>query len=431
MLTTVRSTVAEEVAFGLENRGMARLDMVREVGRIAELTGLDALLGRNPASLSGGQLRRLAIACAVVTDPDVLVLDEPLASLDAAGVIQVRDLIRRLTGAGTAVVVLSQAADGLARSAAHWLVLDGGTATAGGPPRGLIRSAELARTGTVIHAVTHTAPARTVIQTPVIQAPVIQAQAAVRDPGHQLEPGRAPESQPANEHEPESQPKPPSVPALELNSVGFSFPPGRGAVGEPVLRNLCLAVRPGDIVAVTGRNGAGKSTLLRHLNGLLRPDTGEVRVSGTSIAGLPAGRVAALVGLLFQHPRDQLFERTVLREVGFGLRRLFGKEAGARAQAALAAVGLSADAETHPAELPASKQRLLALATVLAREPAVLVLDEPTVGLDRHGLEFLHRAVEDSAARGAAVVLVTHDLSYARATAHRVLVLDGGSLREI
>ena len=197
------------------------------------------------------------------------------------------------------------------------------------------------------------------------------------------------------------------------------------------MRDLCLAVRPGEIVAVTGRNGAGKSTLLRHLNGLLRPDTGEVRVSGTSIAGLPAGRVAASVGLLFQHPRDQLFERTVLREVSFGLRRLFGKEAGARAQAALAAVGLSADAETHPAELPASKQRLLALATVLAREPAVLVLDEPTVGLDRHGLEFLHRAVEDSAARGAAVVLVTHDLSYARATAHRVLVLDGGSLREI
>ncbi|WCI09258.1 ATP-binding cassette domain-containing protein [Arthrobacter sp. OVS8] len=121
----------------------------------------------------------------------------------------------------------------------------------------------------------------------------------------------------------------------------------------------------------------------------------------------------------------------MLREVSFGLRRLFGKGAGARAQAALAAVGLSADAETHPAELPASKQRLLALATVLVREPAVLVLDEPTVGLDRRGLEFLHRAVEDSAARGAAVVLVTHDLSYARATAHRVLKLSGGGLQEL
>ena len=404
MLSTVRSTVAEELAFGLENRGTARPDMLREVARIAELTGLAALLGRDPATLSGGELRRLAIACAVVTGPDVLVLDEPLASLDAAGVIQVRDLVGRLTGAGTAVVVLSQAADGLARSAAHWLVLDGGTATAGGPPGELIRSAELARTGTVIQRVRpHRLP-------PALSAK--RRSSKLRQPSGtpviSSSPGHAPESSPA--HEPESQPKPPPAPALELNSVGFSFPPGGGAVGEPVLRDLCLAVRPGEIVAVTGRNGAGKSTLLRHLNGLLRPDTGEVRVSGTSIAGLPAGRVAASVGLLFQHPRDQLFERTVLREVSFGLRRLFGKEAGARAQAALAAVGLSADAETHPAELPASKQRLLALATVLAREPAVLVLDEPTVGLDRHGLEFLHRAIEDSAARGAAVVLVTHDL---------------------
>jgi energy-coupling factor transport system ATP-binding protein len=389
MLTTVRSTVAEELAFGLENRGTARPDMLREVAGIAERTGLDALLGRDPATLSGGELRRLAIACAVVTGPDVLVLDEPLASLDAAGVIQVRDLIRRLTGAGTAVVVLSQAADGLARSAAHWLVLDGGTATAGGPPRELIRSAELARSGTVIQAVTHTAAVRA---------------------------GR---------------PTPAAAPVLELDGVCFSHAPAGGAPVEPLLRNLRLAVRPGEIVAVTGRNGAGKSTLLRHVNGLLRPDTGDVRVRGTSIAGLPAGRVAAWVGLLFQQPRDQLFERTVLREVGFGLRKLFGKEAGARAQAALAAVGLSADAETHPAELPASKQRLLALATVLARDPAVLVLDEPTVGLDRHGLAYLHRAIGDSAARGAAVVLVTHELSYARAAAHRVLTLDGGSLREI
>ncbi|HSO16997.1 MAG TPA: ATP-binding cassette domain-containing protein [Arthrobacter sp.] len=389
MLSTVRSTVAEELAFGLENRGTPRPDMLREVARVAELTGLAALLDRDPATLSGGELRRLAIACAVIQAPGVLVLDEPLASLDAAGVILVRDLISRLTGAGTAVVVLSQAADGLARSASHWLVLDGGTATASGPPRELLRSQELARTGTLVQSVTHTAAVRA------------------------------------------SRPVPAAAPVLELDGVCFSHAPAGGAPGEPLLRNLRLAVQPGEIVAVTGRNGAGKSTLLRHLNGLLSPDAGEVRVCGTSIAGLPAGRVAASVGLLFQQPRDQLFERTVLREVGFCLRRLFGKEAGARAQAALAAVGLSADAETHPAELPASKQRLLALATVLARDPAVLVLDEPTVGLDRHGLEYLHRAIEDSAARGVAVVLVTHDLSYAPATAHRVLTLDGGSLREI
>ncbi|WP_441005469.1 ABC transporter ATP-binding protein [Arthrobacter sp. PsM3] len=390
MLSTVRATVAEELAFGLENRGTPRARMLRDVAGIAELTGLTALLGRDPATLSGGELRRLAMACAVITGPGVLVLDEPLASLDAAGVIQVRDLIRRLTAAGTAVVVLSQAADGLARSAAHWIILDGGTATAAGTPRELVRSAELARTGTVLPAVTHTVPAA-------------RARGLVPD----------------------------TAPVLELEGVGFRFPGAGRAAGEPLLRDLGLTVRPGEIVAVTGRNGAGKSTLLRHINGLLRPGTGTVRVAGKSIAGLPAGRVAASVGLLFQHPRDQLFERTVLREVSFGLRRLHGREAVARAHEALETVWLSREAATHPAELPASKQRLLALATVLARRPAVLALDEPTVGLDRHGLERLDHAVSAEAARGAAVVLVTHDAAFARGVAHRVLELDGGCLREV
>jgi energy-coupling factor transport system ATP-binding protein len=190
-------------------------------------------------------------------------------------------------------------------------------------------------------------------------------------------------------------------------------------------------VRAGETVAITGPNGAGKSTLLRHLNGLLRPAAGDVRIRGGSIAGIPAGALAAEIGLLFQHPRDQLFERTVLREVGFGLRRLVGRErAGERALHALAAVGLADAAAAHPAELPSSQQRLLALATVLAREPAVLALDEPTAGLDRHGLEALQAAAEAAAARGAAVVMVTHDLDYARRTAHRVLELRNGRLRD-
>lgn len=388
ILSTVRSTVAEELAFGLENRGTPRPDMLRAVAGTAEQTGLTALLGRDPATLSGGELRRLAMACAVIQDPGVLVLDEPLASLDAAGFIQVRDLISRLTGAGTAVVLLSQSADGLARSAGHWIILDGGTATGSGPPRELIRSAELARSGTVLPAVTHTVPA-----------------------------ARAPA------------PEPEAAPALELEGVGYAYPGTGGTAGKPLLRDLALTVRPGEIVAITGPNGAGKSTLLRLFNGLLRPDTGEVRVQGRSIAGIPTGRIAASVGLLFQHPRDQLFERTVLREASFGLRRLHGRDGGARAHAALEAVGLSGAVLSHPAELPASQQRLLALATVLARRPAVLALDEPTVGLDRHGLDRLDRAVAGAAARGAAVVLVTHDAAYARATAHRVLRLDGGTLR--
>jgi len=401
MLSTVGSTVAEELAFGLENRGVPRDRMRREVAGAAEAAGLSALLERDPATLSGGELRRLAVACSAITRPGVLVLDEPLASLDEAGAVSVRTLVRGLVDSGTAVIVLSQAADELAFEASRWLVLDGGTVTDQGTPAELAVSPELLQSGVVLPG-----PAAYGADTRRTAARLRHKAAHTG-----VEAGAAA----------------PAV--LELEGITYGFPSGRRG-GPDVLRDLDLSVRPGTVVAVTGPNGAGKSTLLRHLNGLLRPDRGSVQVSGADISGVPTGRVADRVGLLFQHPRDQLFERTVMREVLFGLDRKFGPQADTKARAALASVGLGEQLETHPHELPASAQRLLALATVLAREPELIALDEPTVGLDRHGLVRLREAMETAAARGAAVVMVTHDLAFARANADRTLCLSGGRLRE-
>ncbi|WP_454698171.1 ABC transporter ATP-binding protein [Arthrobacter humicola] len=401
LLSTVGSTVAEELAFGLENRGMDRTLMDAEVSRAAESAGLTGLLERDPATLSGGELRRLAVACSAMTRPGVLVLDEPLGSLDAAGSASVRALVRRLLDAGTAVVVLGQAVDDLAMSATRWLVLDGGTVTARGTPGELAGSPALLQSGVVVPAPADDGSG--------LRCRTVDRQLAAAGPGTEN----------------------PAAAVLELDRLSFGYPAGRGKTGPGVLGDLSLAVAAGQVVAVTGPNGAGKSTLLRHLNGLLRPMRGAVRIEGKDIAGIPTGRVADRVGLLFQHPRDQLFERTVLREVLFGLERKVGAAAEAAARAALAAVGLGDQLAAHPHELPASRQRLLALATVLAREPVLIALDEPTVGLDRHGLERLDEALGAAAERGAAVVMVTHELAYARATAHRVLELRDGTLREV
>lgn len=401
MFSTVAATVAEELAFGLENIGMPRPEMLREVRYSAGLLGLTGLLERDPGTLSGGEQRRLALGCALITHPDVLVLDEPLASLDAAGAAQLRELIRGLTAGGTAVVLLSQSADALARSADSWIVLDAGTVTTAGNPWEVAASPQLAATAVVVE-------------------------------------GRRESERPA----PPAAEAGGGVPLLEASGLSFSYSqpaassspvPSSSPAPDPtqLLAGLDLVVRAGETVAITGPNGSGKSTLLRHLNGLLRPAAGDVRIRGGSIAGIPTGILSGDVGLLFQHPRDQLFERTVLREVCFGLRKLAGRErAHARALEALAAVGLADAAGAHPAELSSSRQRLLALATVLAREPAVLALDEPTIGLDRHGLEALQAAAGAAAARGAAVVMVTHDLDYARRTAHRVLELRDGRLQD-
>jgi energy-coupling factor transport system ATP-binding protein len=403
-LSSVRATVAEELAFGLENLGTGRPGMHEAVRRVASLTGLDHLLDRNPATLSGGELRRLAIGCAIITGPAALVLDEPFASLDADSAASLTALVRSLVTGGTAVVVLSQAVDGLLSGADRWILLHGGAVAAEGTPAQLAPSPELAATG-VISRITGRAGSP-----PHPSAPARPAAAVSRSAGD---------------------------PALELRDVSFAYgrPPARnrfrraaaGAVRTAVLDGISLSVHPGEIVAVIGPNGAGKSTLLRHLNGLLQPLTGTVRINGKDIAGLLPGVVAADVGLLFQNPRDQLFERTVEREVGFGLAA--GPAATASVRRALEAVGLAEAAGRHPAELPASQQRLLALATVLARQPRVLALDEPTIALDRHGLARLDTAVRHAAAEGSAVVLVTHDLAYACSLADCSVELAGGKLR--
>lgn len=412
-LSTVRATVAEELAFGLENAGVERAAMAEAVRRTASQTGLAHLLDKDPATLSGGQLRRLAIGCAVISGPAVLVMDEPFASLDRSGAEDLADLVRNLVKDGTAVVVLSQRADDLLLDADSWLLLTGGTAAMAGTP------AEVSAAG-VLEAAGVVCPRQTAgsgILPPVCAAPVS------------------------------------GPPALELRHVSFAYEgkrrrawaPATPEAAAPVLDGLSLSVAAGEIVAVTGSNGAGKSTLLRHLNGLLRPTAGSVLVNGRNIGGQPAGRVSGEVGLLFQQPRDQLFERTVEREVRFGLdrhrrRRLsaalgrptandHGAAADRAARQALDAVGLEQLAGRHPAELPASQQRLLALATVLARRPAVLALDEPTVALDGHGLAVLDRVVRQAAAEGTAVVLVTHDHDYARSIAHRLVHLDSGRLQ--
>lgn len=380
MLSGVRGSVEEELAFGLENRGTGRAEMVRIVAETARRTGLTGLLERDPATLSGGELRRLAVGCAIVDNPGVLILDEPLASLDPAGARTVMALISDVLERGVAVVVLSQQVDQLTRLASHWLVLKDGGVMAAGLPGQLLASDLLAGSGVVVGKAQGPRPV------PAASAPTA------------------------------------AEPALELDGVSFGFE-SSGPRPSLLLQNVDFRVVPGEIVAVTGPNGAGKSTLLRLFNGLLRPLDGEVRVGGAGIGGVPTGIVAERLGLLFQHPHDQLFERTVQREVLFGLDRLFGAEAPMKAAAALASVGLDGAEGVHPHELPGSGQRLLALATVLAREPAVLALDEPAVALDAHGLERLTAAVSAAAGRGAAVVIVTHDLAFARAHAHRTMEL--------
>ncbi len=194
------------------------------------------------------------------------------------------------------------------------------------------------------------------------------------------------------------------------------------------LDGVDLAIERGDRIAIVGQNGSGKSTLVRHFNGLLRPTEGRVFVDGVDVASRRVAHLAATVGLAFQDPDRQIFAGKVRTEVAFGPRNLGrrGTELEQSIDAALVATGLDKDAETNPYDLGYSRRKLLALASILAMDTPVVVLDEPTTGQDARGVERIHRIVADLSAAGRTVVAISHDMRFVAEAFERIIVMRDG-----
>lgn len=344
-LSRIRETVAEELVFSLENKGMSRDAMRQRITGLSKQLNLDHLLERDPAKLSGGQERLVALAALAISEPSVMVLDEPLAGLDADATAAVTEMIALLRTDGTAMVVLSRTAALWSAEADSLWKLENG------------RISKASADELVPGAVQGTSP-----------------QCAIPSEANVL---------------------------LDFSGVQLGYP----GAERPVVDGLDLQVRAGECVGLAGANGSGKTTVLKTAAGLLRPTAGTLAVSAST-------------GMLLQNSSDQLFERTVLREVSFGLPKK-GKQR-LRVPEVLSQLGLEAFAETHPYELPASARRLVALATVLVREPQVLLLDEPTEALDSAGLACLQEVIDSVLNRGGSVLLSTHDQDFMHRTAHRV-----------
>jgi len=196
--------------------------------------------------------------------------------------------------------------------------------------------------------------------------------------------------------------------------------------GVEALRGISLDVPAGASLAILGPNGAGKTSLTRLLIGLLRPQAGRVRVGDWDVAGRRPDEMATRVGYVFQHADQQLFERTVRRDAAFGLRCLGRRADGV--DGALEELGLLRVADKHPYDLPPPLRKLCALAGVLAMEPGVLVLDEPTAGLDRAGRDRVIAALRRRGAAGVTSVVVSHDVAFVAETAERVVVMREGAV---
>jgi energy-coupling factor transport system ATP-binding protein len=216
-----------------------------------------------------------------------------------------------------------------------------------------------------------------------------------------------------------------AVPAIELRNCSYSYD---GSI--PALQRVSCSIETGSWVALVGENGSGKSTLARLCNGLLRPLEGEVLINGEDIRGRPVGEVARQVGFLFQNPDHQLFAPTVREEIAFDLRNLGfpRQEIAGRIEEALTLFGLSAYADQPPAVLGYGLRRQVTLASLLARRPSILILDEPTTGLDWRSTQLLMDHVEEQHVAGCTVLLITHDMRLVAERAASVLVLHQGRL---
>ncbi len=191
-----------------------------------------------------------------------------------------------------------------------------------------------------------------------------------------------------------------------------------------------LTIQAGQRVAVVGQNGSGKSTLVRHFNGLLRPTEGRVFVDGQDTKGRRVAALAAIVGLAFQDPDRQIFAGRVRAEVEFGPRNLGrrGPDLHRVVEQALLATGLDGDANTNPYDLGYSRRKLLALASILAMETPVVVLDEPTTGQDARGAARVQAIVNELSAAGRTVVAISHDMRFVAETFERVVVMRAGRI---
>ena len=216
-----------------------------------------------------------------------------------------------------------------------------------------------------------------------------------------------------------------SEPLIKIVNLWHRYPSGKVA-----LQGIDLEVRDGEFVALIGQNGAGKSTLFKHLNGLLKPTEGKVFVAGRDVVNFRTAQMATVVGFLFQNPDYQIFCASVYEEVAFGLKRMGidRAEIEQRAREALSVVGLEDKVEAHPYSLSKGQRQRVALASVLAMEPRVLVIDEPTTGQDYRQTLQIMDLIRRLHQQGTTILMVTHNMSLVAEYAARTVVLGSGKV---
>jgi energy-coupling factor transport system ATP-binding protein len=397
----VASNVYNEIAFGPENLGLPRDEIMARVEQVLKRLKIEHLRNRDTFTLSGGEKQKVALAGLLVMRPSILLLDEPLASLDPASAHEALAVFRSLADEGASIVLVEhRVEDALAARPDRLLYMNAG------------RIQYLGQIDDLPPSIDH-------------HQVKLPAQWVVRR-AQQTQEFVLPVSAPAAEKDAEV--------LVAFEQVGFAYGPDL----PQVLHNVNLQIRRGDMIAVLGPNGAGKSTLVKHAIGLLKPVSGRVLVKGKDTRELSVAQVARTLGYVFQSPTHMLFAPSVREELAFGPQNLgFSKEEIARnIRESVQTVNLAGFEEYPPLGLSFGQQKRTTIASVLAMQSSIMVMDEPTAGQDyANYTRFMDAMCHAEGTKKsllsenfAATLFITHDIDLAVTYANRVLLVSNGTL---
>lgn len=378
----VTTVVEDDVAFGLENLCASKEFMKQNISNALRAVNMENHRFSDPSNMSGGQQQRVAIASSIATKSKLLVLDEPTSMLDSCAKEDVNKLFNKLQTSGTTIVQVTHKISEC-KNADRILMLENGK----------LRDVSLLELDEFF---TEKSPA------------VIESKSMTENAKK-------------------------SNTAIEISNLNVSYTNSQ----TPIIRDYSLSVKSGEIVAIMGKNGCGKSTLAKAICALIKYDSGSICVNGIKISEKTSKsqmrEIRKNIGYVMQLPEQQLFAQTVFEDVAYGPKNfgLEGRELHSRVLNALKSLHIEHLAQKSPFELSGGQQRLAAIAGVLACNPKILVLDEPTAGLDFEYAKIVLKILSDLHNKGITIIVITHNLNEAKSLGARIVTLESRKKKEI
>jgi len=408
-------TVESELTYGLESLGLTHHEIEQRLEWASKMAELGDLMDRPPHFLSGGEKQRVALGSILALRPRLLLLDEPFTHLDPLGTDELRRILRRMKSEGMALILVEHRLHEILQDVDRIIVLHQGKIAAEGSPEQVLAE-KISDYGLNLP------PLLRLFREMGLQGRPLSVEDAIRELKKQnlATPSFARHLEEAKKKASLSFPST-SPPITEAEDICFRYH------GLPILKNIHFRLLRGESVALVGRNGAGKTTLVKHLNGLLRPDSGLLKILGQETLRRPVSELSRHVGFVWQNPNDQLFQPTVREEVLTGPKALDSNDPS-WSDELFNRFGLVPFLERSPFTLSEGQKKRVSFAAALAVKPELVVLDEPTAGQDELFRRELAKFILELQREERTVVLVTHDLEFAAEHANRWIALADGRI---